>query len=65
VLGGQLSKCRKKVRCGRYDTHVARDRLDNDAGELLVIGFDELLNSPNVIIGRGQGVFRKILRYTR
>ena len=65
VFSGQLPQRRQEVRSRRHDSHVPGDRLDDDAGKLIPVGLDQLLDRTNIIIGSGERMFGKVIRHTR
>jgi len=55
----------KEARARYNAAHVAGDRLKDNAGNLLGVGCDDLLDLLEVVIGCGQGVFGEIGRDAR
>ena len=64
-LVAQGAQARQEVRL-RWDTvHVAGNRLNDDAGDLLRILLERRANGSKIVVGAGQGVLREICRYAR
>ena len=49
-VGAQPADGLEKARLGRYDAHVAGDRLDDDAGDLVAAGREELGQAGRVVV---------------
>ena len=62
VFNGQLAERLQEIRRGRDHSHIAGNRLQDDAGQLTPSLFDDSLDSANIIIGSGERVFSKVRR---
>ncbi len=65
VFCSQLPQGRQEFRRRWHNTHITCNRFQNDAGQLVPVSLDQLLNGANVVIGSRQGVFHKIFRNAR
>ena len=65
VLVALLAQAFEEARCRRYAVHVARHRLNDDAGHGLADVGQGLLDGGDVVERQGQGVLGEVGRYAR
>ena len=61
----QGAQARQELGLRRNTVHVARDRFNDNAGDLLWILLERFANGVEIVIGAGQGVLSEVRRYAR
>ena len=65
MLGAQLANALHERHAGAHEVHVAGDRLDHHAGDLVALGGKRLFDLGNVVVFQHQGVLHHFRRHAR